>query len=272
MTTPPTKTTKTPEWLVERLALGELDPATAAEVRARLAAEGRSSEGEVGALAISNREILNDVPPARIAAAVRARAADAPRARASWMLALPLVLAGAAAVMLFARPALHGTGGTTPTGVGTPLDETTIKGPAKVHVYRHGPGVDERLGDGARATRGDLLQLAYNAGEGGVFGALLSIDGGGHVTLHWPESAAATAARLSAKGEIKLPSAYELDDAPAFERFVLVTSDVPFAMTPVLDAARALAARPDARTRDLALPASLHQTSLTLEKSRKETP
>ncbi|MDB4982965.1 MAG: hypothetical protein JWM82_3717, partial [Myxococcales bacterium] len=66
MTTPAGKSPKTPEWLIERLALGELDPATAADVRARLAAEGRTLEGEIGALAISNREILNDVPPARI--------------------------------------------------------------------------------------------------------------------------------------------------------------------------------------------------------------
>jgi hypothetical protein len=261
-------TTNTPEWLIERLALGELDEAAAADVRARLAAEGRTVEGELGALSISNREILNEHPPAKLAAAVRGRAAEARGVRSRWILALPLTLAGAAAIALVARPAPHG-----PTGVGAPtLEDTMIKGPAKVHVYRHGAGVDERLGDGARAARGDLLQLAYSAGEGGAFGALLSIDGGGHVTLHLPEGAAQTAARLSAKGEVKLPSAYELDDAPAFERFVLVTSDAPFAMANVLDAARALAERPDARAAELALPASLHQTSLTLEKSRKETP
>jgi hypothetical protein len=268
MTTPAGK--KTPEWLIERLALGELDPATAADVRARLAAEGRALEVEVGALSISNREILNDHPPAKVVAAVRRRAADGSRRKARWALALPLALAGAAAVAFVVRP--HGPTH-RPTSVDVPaLEDTTIKGPAKVHVYRHGTGVDERLGDGARAARGDLLQLAYNAGESGVFGALLSIDGAGRVTLHWPEGAGPAAARLSAKGEVKLPSAYELDDAPAFERFVLVTSDAPFAMAPVLEAARALAARPDAHARDLALPPSLHQTSLTLEKSRKEIP
>jgi hypothetical protein len=272
MTTPPRKTSETPEWLIERLALGELDPATAAEVRARLAAEGRTLEGEVGALSISNREILNDHPPARVVAAVRRRAGVGPRGKARWALALPLALAGAAAILLVAHPTKHGTTATGTTGLPPTLEDTTIKGPAKVHVYRHGAGVDERLGDGARAARGDLLQLAYNAGERGVFGALLSIDGAGRVTLHWPEGAGPTAARLSAKGEVKLPSAYELDDAPAFERFVLVTSEAPFAMAPVLEAARALAARPDAHARDLALPPSLRQTSLTLEKSRKETP
>jgi hypothetical protein len=266
-----TRAGKTPEWLIERLALGELDEATAADVRARLAAEGRSVEGELGALAISNREILSDHPPAGMVATVRARAAD--RRGRRWVFALPVALAGAAALVLVARPAPHGPA-TGTTALGAPaLEDTRIKGPAKVHVYRHGAGVDERLADGARAARGDLLQLAYNAGEGGAFGALLSIDGRGHVTVHWPEGAGATAARLSAKGEAKLPSAYELDDAPAFERFFLVTSDAPFAMAPVLEAARALATRPsDARARELVLPAPLRQTSLTLEKARKETP
>ena len=131
---------------------------------------------------------------------------------------------------------------------------------------------DERLSDGARATTGDLLQLAYRAPTD-AFGTLISIDGRGHVTVHWPEPGADGPARLSAKGEVRLPSAYELDDAPAFERFIFVSSPSPFAMSTVLDAARALAARPgDARVQKLALPPSLNQLSLALDKARKETP
>ena len=91
--------------------------------------------------------------------------------------------------------------------------------------------------------------------------------------MHWPEGSADTAAPLSAKGEVKLPSAYELDDAPAFERFFLVTSEAPFAMTSVLDAARTLAAHPAAaRTQALPLPPALTQLALTLDKTSKETP
>ena len=46
---------KTPDWMIERLALGELDAATAEAVRAQLRAEGRSPEEALAAIAASNR-------------------------------------------------------------------------------------------------------------------------------------------------------------------------------------------------------------------------
>ena len=66
-----THDTKTPDWLIERLALGELDSAAAADVRARLAAEGRDADVAIAALGASNREILESLPPARVAALSR---------------------------------------------------------------------------------------------------------------------------------------------------------------------------------------------------------
>ncbi len=259
----------TPEWLLERLALGELDDAAAADVRARLAAEGRDVDAELARLAASGRAILNEHPPARVAAAVRARAADGRRGGRGWLVGAPIVLASAVALVLVARPAPHAKSPTTQAP-----EQITIKGDAnaRVVVYRRAGEASERLRDGMRAANGDLLQLAYLAGDAS-FGALLSIDGRGHVTAHWPEPGAEVAAPLSAKGEVRLPTAYELDDAPAFERFFLITADAPFPMTAVMNAARALAARPaNARANGLPLPPSLHQASLTLEKTRKETP
>src|SRR6185369_9022099 len=95
--------TPTPAWLIERLAQGELDAATAASVRQRLADEGRSPEAEIAALATSNREILQAHPADKVAAAVRGRAPR--RARASWLLAgLPLMAGAAAALLVMARP------------------------------------------------------------------------------------------------------------------------------------------------------------------------
>ncbi len=264
-----TRKDTTPQWLVERPALGELDDAAAADVRARLAAEGRDVDAELARLAASSREILNDHPPARVVAAVRARAADGRRGARRWLVGAPVALAGAVALVLVARPAPHAK---TPTTEAP--EQITLKGDAnaRVVVYRRAGELSERLRDGTRAANGDLLQLAYLAGDAS-FGALLSIDGRGHVTAHWPEPGVEIAAPLSAKGEVRLPSAYELDDAPAFERFFLITSDAPFPMTAALNAARALAARPAAaRVGALALPPSLHQASLTLEKTRKETP
>jgi hypothetical protein len=264
---------RTPEWLIERLASGELPDAEAADVRRRLRAEGRDPDETVAALARSNAEIVAAVPAATVAAAVARRAAGTRAGRGAprgWMFGAAIAAAGAlGAALLLARPA------PAPGGAGAP-EQIGIKGtPAgpggRLFVYRHHPDGDERLADGARAGRGDLLQLAYRAGGG--FGLLLSIDGAGRVTLHWPDAPAGAtlAGRLRAAAEERLPSAYELDDAPGFERFFLVTADQPFALAPVLEGARALAARASAARLDpLPISPALRQVSLVLDKTRKE--
>jgi hypothetical protein len=260
---------KTPRWLVERLALGELDPADAAEIRRRLEAAGRPPDEVLAALEASNREILSAHPAATVAAAVRRRAAAAAPApvRARWrgiLVGAPLAAAGLALALLVLGPS------STPPSPAGGLEETRIKGPSvpgapRLVVYRQGRAGTERLADGARAARGDLVQLA-TANGGGTWGVLLSIDGAGRVTLHWPERGGQAASLAAA--ELRVPSSYELDDAPAFERFLLVSADRPFDVGSVVAAARTLAARPEAaRVAPLPLRGRFGQASLTLVKS-----
>ncbi len=278
--TPSTK--KTPAWLVERVAQGELADAEVAELRARLAAEGRSLDEELEKLRQSDRQILTQLPRATMGAAIRRRAAtDVPRARLSMLLP-PLALAGTLGlVILIARGVGdNGNGGLGARGSGD-NEEIGIKGDEarapRLLVYRQRPGQasasdSELLSDGARCARGDLLQLAYDRAPDGLYGVLISLDGAGKVTQHLPEEGAKQAAPLVGVRELRLPSAYELDDAPAFERFVLVTAGQPFAISVVLDAATALAQRgAAARTQPLPLPANFRQTSVSLSK-REGTP
>jgi len=270
-----------PDWLLERLALGELDAETAADVRRRLAAEGRSPDDIAAAVAASNREILAELPAPQAAAEIRQRVARAaateqPARKRAFLWAAPLALAGGVAlVVVLARP--------TP-----PVDDNHsltrphyegIKGPdgvsaPRLFVYRHRATANEALTDGARAARGDLIQLAYRS-RGGGYGVLLSIDGAGKVTLHWPENNSGAAAALKTSGEVRLPAAYELDDAPAFERFFLVRSTAPFSVATAVEAARSLATQPSARKQSLALPPGFEQISLSLDKThaaQKELP
>jgi len=259
---------KTPDWMIERLALGELDAETAAAVRKRLADEGRSPDELLAAVGTSNREILTAHPAPAVAAEVRRRAQG--NARWAWLVGTPVAIAGLAAVVLtvvFPGPL------PTPV-VDSQLESTTIKGDESVGprliVYRHDAGGARKLADGAQAARGDLLQLAFAGRPGGYF-ALLSLDGAGKVTVHWPEGGGRAPAVRDA-GEIRLPSAYELDDAPAFERFFLVRSDAPFDVGPIAAAARGLAHRSGVRVAPLPLPLSFQQASLTLAKPGKEMP
>jgi hypothetical protein len=271
-----------PDWLLERLALGELDAETAADVRRRLAAEGRSPDEIVAAVAASNKEILEQLPATPTAAAIRRRAEKAeaaaqPARRRAFLWSAPLALAGAAAVVLMvARPP-------------QPAPECDYRGsdgeciivkdgekvPQRLYVYRHSTDGDERLRDGARVTRGDLVQLAYRSRAGG-YGVLLSIDGAGKVTMHWPDKNDGAAATLQARDELfRLPSSYELDDAPAFERFFMVRAASPFSVATALEAAHTIAGQPSARTQPLALPPGFEQISLALDKThagKKESP
>jgi hypothetical protein len=269
----PKTAAKTPAWLIERLAQGELDGNEAAAVRARLEGEGRSPDDVIAALVLADRETLASHPPASVAAEVRRRAAPPARRRPVIVRATfagaTFAMAGALAVILAARHLPS-----APTVSALPVAEpTTIKGTiptagARLYVYRHANAGDERLADGERAAPGDLLQLAYATSAQG-FGVLISIDGAGTVTQHWPEPGKTQAAPLRAGGEVRLPAAYELDNAPAFERFFLVRADESFDVAPVLETARALATRaPIARRAPLPLPARFSQVSLALEKTR----
>ena len=87
----------------------------------------------------------------------------------------------------------------------------------------------ERLPDEALARSGDLVQLAYRSG-GLQYGAILSVDGRGTVTQHLPATGA-EAVPLAAQDTLDV--AYELDDAPRWERFYLVTADRRFALAAV---------------------------------------
>jgi hypothetical protein len=140
-----------------------------------------------------------------------------------------------------------------------------IKGDPLLRVHRQGASEPELLANHARARRGDVLQLSYVSG-GRPYGVVVSMDGRGAVTLHHP--ATLTGSTALAPGEaVTLDHAYELDDAPDFERFLFVTSEAPLDVATVLEAARLLARQPsEARTRPLPLPDTLAQTSFTLEK------
>lgn len=208
-----------PDWLLERLAAGDLPPARARAIEARLAREP-GGEARLAALAASNQEILAAHPPEAIAAAVRRRADEAARRRAAprrpgWLVAVPAAALAAAALLLVVRAQ-------PPADV----DGERSKGAPSLRVYRKAGRAVEKLAEGAPARAGDELQLAYIA-SGKRFGAVLSLDGAGRVTFHLPERGGRAVA-LQAGGEVTLPQSYQLDAAPQFERFLLVAGDAPF--------------------------------------------
>ncbi|MGC3999566.1 MAG: hypothetical protein QM767_19825 [Anaeromyxobacter sp.] len=255
----------TPDVLVERLHAGDLSPAEAVRVRARLEAEGGLDR--LAALDRDAATFREAHPPGPGLAEIRRRAGlrtgAAPRPRRRWAIPAFTLAAAAAAAALLAvvrAPGLPGPGGAAG-------EDTRLKGPGPhLQVHRRGPGdVPQPLPDGATARAGDVLQLSCVA-AGGAFGVVVSIDGRGTVTLHLPD-APGPAARLEARGAVPLPHAYALDDAPQFERFFLVTSNAPFDAELALAAARRLAASGRADRDPLPVPAPLAQQGFLLVKA-----
>jgi len=222
---------KVPNWLLERLAAGELPPAQAAALRQRLQAQGESHR--LAELAGSNAEILSALPPGQVVSEIERRApltADKARPagrrlRPMWAMSAVAACAAGLAVMMVVRD--HGA--VTQSGPGETQPEIiNVKGEVKpaLRIYRKTNAGSELLRAHASVHRGDTLQIRYVA-AGKHFGVIASIDARGQITFHLPE-APGQAVALERDGERALPHAYELDDSPGFERFLFVTSDGPF--------------------------------------------
>ena len=260
-----------PERILERYLLNELSARERRRVE-KILRLYPDAAARLKALERSNEEILAAYPPGEMAAKIRARLAassttaeTAPPTRGFRLPSFALPLAAAAMILIAILPLR-----TTLSS----RDETRAKGlEARLEIYRQEQDGSRRLAPGGAAAAGDLLQIAYVSGGAG-YGLIFSLDGRGAVTFHYPRPAgesqagAATAVPpLQPGGETALPYAYRLDDAPAFERFFLVSSAAPFALEPVLKAAERLAADPAvARRQDLDLDPGLEQASFLVIK------
>jgi hypothetical protein len=258
---------------VEQLALGELDPEEARAVEAALEADGDERLAEIQA---SNEAIVEELAPAAVAAEVRRRVEERePRgSRAAW-LAVPVM--AAAGLLLWVATAddpevapADATPAIYRDDLAAMNDTVRIKGSTEPHLllYRKRDQGEEKLEPGQAVSAGDVLQISYVA-AGRQRGVVLSIDGGGAVTLHHP-TAVGEPARLQERGETPLPHGYELDDAPEFERFFFVTPEDAggeIDVAAVIERAQSLASEPEAaRERPLPVPDTLQQWSLVVRK------
>lgn len=132
-------------------------------------------------------------------------------------------------------------------------------------IFRKTGEEAELLEQGMKAKEGDLLQIAYIA-AGEKYGVILSLDGNGVATLHFPAKPSGSTALQQGK-KILLGNSYELDDAPQYERFFFITSDAPIDVVAVMAKAEAHAVNTgNARSEALPLAGSLKQTSLLIVK------
>lgn len=137
-------------------------------------------------------------------------------------------------------------------------------GPAIV-LYKQSEGGAELLQNNATVLPGDTVQLAYHAGrmEQGV---ILSIDGNGVVTRHFPREGEFSA-HLEDENLVLMPYAYRLDEAPDFERFYFVASAEKFPLGGIIDSVRDSIA---SETGDISLPDGYTVYTILLKKGTQQ--
>lgn len=250
-----------PDLILEQYRLKEL-PAEEVDRLERLLREDHTLAERLAALDRSDGEIMRQYPAGWLAERINSRIASSVPVRKRTprvgRLVLATAVAAGAVMMVLARP----------WGDGGPMVQpySPIKGmKPSLAVYRQTSTGSETLADGAPAHAGDVLLLGY-VSAGRTYGAIVSIDGRGIVTRHLPVHGA-RAATLRAGGPILLDEAYELDDAPAWERFYLVTAEHEFDVDAVIEAARRAASR-DLRSPPpaLPLPGDLLQSTFSIQK------
>lgn len=246
-----------PDRLIEKVHAGE---ATEAE-RTRVLADP-DAKARLDALPALDRAFLAAHPASAMVPRIedRARVAsardDAARRRAAigGAVLVPLLAAFLTLVMVGVPP-----------GDSTEPGYSGVKGPvdAKLRVYRLRGRGPERMSPGTVAREGDRVQLGIVPGHA-THAAVVSIDGLGGVTLHFPEDPKGSTALGSE--ETTTAQGYELDDAPDYERFFLVADDEPIRVDAVVSAAEDLAKKGDPKTQTLALPPGQAQSAFLLRK------
>ena len=242
-----------PDIVLERYRLNELPPAEHNRLSDRLRRD-EALRLRLESLDQSDSEIRRDYRPEVFIQRMQERLSARPvRGRfPAW--ALPAVLVAATLVLVVFLPRM----GPSET------DGDRIKGLLPgLAVFRKTDSGSETLADGAIAHSGDVIRLGYRA-AGKPYGVILSIDGRGAVTRHLPPNGD-QAASLHGEPTVLLDQAYELDDAPRWERFYFVTGETAFAVQPVMDAARRAASNPRPQPA-LELPRGLEQSIFLLHK------
>ncbi len=253
---------KTPNIILEQMLLGEKESASDPETKSRL----RDLE-------TSNREILAQYPASTMKRAVadKLQKVDRPAIPFSRGRAVPVIritaFAAAAcftiALAVLATTQLTRSSGSSDSGL---LSERPKGDTVRLYVYRKAGDHAEKLDNGDRVSVNDVLQVSYNV-AGNKWGFIFSVDGNGVVTQHYPERGTFSAL-LETKGETALPFSYQLDDAPAFERFIMISAGESFNAQPVLDTIQNVSRSDDFPANDLSdvVPAGMTVTDIVLYK------
>ncbi len=196
-------------------------------------------EAAINDLKKSDEEILNTYSVQAMKAAVAGKLNEGKINNSNGTIlkfpAYKIVSYAAAAVLLAAILIPAGLKNSRIPAGQTPTER--VKGNAAAHsvtepqikLYRQKGLEIQALNDGDFARSGDVIQITYNAGSD-EYGVIFSVDGNGNITRHFPENTWQAAHLERRADETPLDFSYELDNAPDFECFIMVTSKKQFSL------------------------------------------
>jgi hypothetical protein len=156
--------------------------------------------------------------------------------RTAYSITAALAASAAAIVLILNFPVFNGH-----IPVVKDNDVIRIKGMEPgISIHRKTGRSIEELKDMAEASEGDLLQIGYISTGEYNHGTVLSIDGRGSVTLHYPESESGDTL-IKVNRKVMLKRSYELDDSPYYEKFILIISKKPLDVKSIIERAKILA-------------------------------
>ena len=257
-------------WTLEKYFLGDLPLDRTQEIQRKIEQDDDLAD-RLADLEESNQNILASYPPERMAASIKQRFEDSIKGERFYqrksfrVMAMALPAAAALAFVIFLTPARESLF----PGISSPQEEQTRMKGLRTHllVYRKAGDKIELLTEDAAAREHDVLQLAYVTGKA-EYGVIFSIDGRGVISRHLPEEDWRNldeAPSLEGPSEVILPFAYELDDAPGYERFFFLASGEPFKMK-IVSRAVELILNEDAEKSLLSLPSEIEQIPFTVKK------
>lgn len=268
------------DWQLEQFVLCELTESQMNQIEKALSEDSDLQE-RIKDIEASNQLLMKRLPPERFSEALEIKPGPTgsfwQSVREKWQHYSKsgiVVFAGAmACVLLTIQLTPLGILNTQQDSFINPVpEEIRLKGmEPHFKVYRFSTSSTGEIDTSQALTMNDILQVSYIA-AGQEYGYILSVDGNGVKTIHL--SNGNMSAELDQSGEIRLPSAYRLDNAPEFERFFFFTSGAAFNTTALDEAIDQLIMDGYAKDGDINVPQSLDQnlfvTSKTFIKLNKE--
>ena len=218
------------EITLERYRLKELRADVAARLERRMQADDQLRQPRRRARPVGRTDSDERSPGARRRArstssrgreAARVPNAGHGRSVARW--ALPAAVAAGVALMALLPWTIF-----VPAG-----GDERIKGSRVADAVPAGRGRAAKRSPTAPSRVRATSYASVTTPPGAPYGVIVSIDGRGHVTMHLPPAAIAPSA-LGREPTVLLDQAYELDDAPRWERFYFITGDEPFPIAPIV--------------------------------------